>query len=505
MKKKDEKILLIDGPLFEEVQRSWIFPDCKTFVDCIPKYDPETITKNYLARCNYPDFDLNVFLESHFVCPLHISTFCPDYYLSMKEHIESLWTTLTQSPDQLQSPHSTLIPLPHPYIVPGGRFREIYYWDSYFTSEGLACSGNLEMILNMARNFTYLIDTIGHVPNGNRIYYRSRSQPPYFSCILNIIEQHLGFEAVKPFISALEKEYQFWMDGSEKLTSQIRAFRRVIKMKNDSILNRYWDDDPRPRPESFREDTRLFEKVDEATKPHLFRNIRATCESGWDFSSRWLRNPQDFSSIYTTELIPIDLNALIYHMECKLAHFYAQLGASDKSEQYAIAAEKRNKALHRYCWNKQKGFYFDYCWTEEKQSSAKTLAATTPLFFKMSTLQQAQAVAKVLGEKFLASGGLITTLVETGQQWDKPNGWPPLHWITIRGLMHYNMNYLANEIAQRWLNLNCKVFNQTRKMLEKYNVCDVSLEGGGGEYPLQDGFGWTNAIVLALMKQFNIV
>ncbi len=170
---------------------------------------------------------------------------------------------------------------------------------------------------------------------------------------------------------------------------------------------------------------------------------------------------------------------------------------------YKSAAEKRKLSIQKYCWNEETNFYFDYDFIQQKQKCHYTLAAAFPLFFKIATNDQAKKVDEVLKDKFLKTGGLITTLETTGQQWDSPNGWAPLQWISIKGLQNYGLNELAETIAVRWIELNKKVYQRTGKLMEKYNVIDMKLDAGGGEYPSQDGFGWTNGVLLKLMKMYK--
>ncbi len=168
-----------------------------------------------------------------------------------------------------------------------------------------------------------------------------------------------------------------------------------------------------------------------------------------------------------------------------------------------MAVEKRKKAFDRYCWNRDDGFYFDYDWVNNNQKQSLTLAGVAPLFLKIASAEQARKVSIVIKEKLLRPGGVVATLETTGQQWDAPNGWAPLHWMTITGLENYGHTELAREIATRWIRLNTDVFKRTGKLMEKYNVVDTNLEAGGGEYTGQDGFGWTNGVLLALIAKYE--
>ncbi|QHL86866.1 alpha,alpha-trehalase TreF [Nibribacter ruber] len=485
------------GPLFEDVQLSGLFPDSKTFPDCIPLAPPTQIAQAYQREKSLPGFDLKRFVMQYFKLPTEPTThFKSDPKASVEEHIQALWPVLTRRPVPEQS---SLLPLPHAYVVPGGRFREIYYWDSYFTMLGLQVSGQTELIQNMVDNFTHLIQTTGHIPNGNRSYYLSRSQPPFYALMLRVLAQEKGKSILKQYAPALQKEYDFWMAGSQELSAQNPAARRVVRMPNGVLLNRYWDDDPSPRPEAYKEDVAVA-KASDRNPQQVYRHLRAAAESGWDFSSRWFGDGQGLETIETTDFIPLDLNALLYHLEMTLAEM-AQLNG-DKAEARAFMqkAKNRKQALLQYCWNAQEKFFYDYNWVKNRQSTAATLAAAFPLYFCMATKEQAAGVAQKLARDFLQTGGLRTTLVHTGQQWDAPNGWAPLQWISIQGLRAYRKNELADTITARWVHQNLAVFKETGKLTEKYNVEKAGQEGGGGEYPNQDGFGWTNGVLLRLLK-----
>ena len=182
----------------------------------------------------------------------------------------------------MPQPHSSLVPLPHRYVVPVGRFREIYYWDSYFTMLGLEQSGRHDLVVDMVQNFAWLIDTFGHVPNGNRSYYLSRSQPPFFAAMVELLAERDGERVYATYLPQLAREYAFWMDGVARLAPG-SAYRRVVRLKDGTILNRYWDDRETPREESYRED---IETARTSTRPahEVYRNLRAAAESGWDFS-----------------------------------------------------------------------------------------------------------------------------------------------------------------------------------------------------------------------------
>ncbi len=500
------------GELFERVQRAHLFEDSKRFVDSVPTEDAEVIRRRFRERRDDADFDLRAFVDEHFeivgdVCPdpadrSNASPFgdSGDRPESMEAHIDRLWPHLTRTPAEPVE-RDSLVSLPEPYVVPGGRFRELYYWDSYFTAEGLTACDRLERVEDLVENMASLIDRFGFVPNGNRVYFASRSQLPLFAATVGILVRERGVDAARPYLDRIEREHAFWMDEAADLSADEPARRRAIQPGEDAdrVLNRYWDDTPAPREESWREDRAVAKRASRDER-RLYRDIRAACESGWDFSSRWLADPDRFETIRTTELVPVDLNAALFDVERKLARWLAATGESERAERYREAAARRRDAIDEYCWDPDAAFYFDYCWTDGERTDVRSLAAVAPLFFGCCSDAQAAAVADALAKQFLADGGLVTTLRETGEQWDSPNGWAPLHWFAIHGLRRYGHDDLADEIADRWLSLNRAVFERSGKLVEKYNVVDTDLVGGGGEYPLQDGFGWTNAVAVALQR-----
>ena len=203
------------GKLFEEVQLKRVFKDNKTFVDAVPIFSRDEILNRYAQQKLSDTFNLTSFVNANFTLPVTPSVKVEEG-LSLKAHIEQLWDVLQRKADTKQ-PHSSLLPLPEPYIVPGGRFREIYYWDSYFTMLGLMESKRYNLVESMLDNFKFLIDEYGHIPNGNRSYYLSRSQPPFFALMVELLAQKKGEAIYKKYYSALQKEYNWWMQGETDL------------------------------------------------------------------------------------------------------------------------------------------------------------------------------------------------------------------------------------------------------------------------------------------------
>jgi alpha,alpha-trehalase len=499
----------IYGQLFTDVQMSRIFPDGKTFVDCVPKRNPKDIVKDYIATINNPNlrFSLKLFVEANFDMPPAPPAL--NYIQQEKDvtmHIKNLWNVLKRDADKAVE-GSSLLALPYPYIVPGGRFREIYYWDSYFTMLGLKESGETEMIENMIRNFAYLIETYGHIPNGNRSYYIGRSQPPFFAAMVQLLASIKGDAVYTEFLPALEKEYAFWMDGMNKAKPG-QPYRRVVKLKDGTILNRYWDDSNVPRQESWREDLETAAKSGR-NKIEMYKQLRAGAESGIDFSNRWFADGKNLTSIQTTNIIAVDLNALLYNLEMTISKAKMVDGDEIESNEFRKKASKRRAAIDKYCWNKMISYYTDYNFKTGRILNNPTPAGFYPFCFFDNTGNKLAPMVKqatiVLKSKLLRDGGVATTEKNTKQQWDAPNGWAPLQWMTIWGLERGGQQTLAADIAKRWIKLNNDVYQRAGKLMEKYNVVDTHLEAGGGEYPGQDGFGWTNGVLLALIAKYGMV
>ena len=206
--------------LFEAVQLGRIFPDNKTFVDAAPRQRPATILAAWRREKAQPGFHLKAFVESHFTMPAERgSALQSDVKAGLRHHLDTLWTVLARpaapaadAADSLAQFRS-LVPLPKPYLVPGGRFREVYYWDSYFTMLGLAEAGKAQLLKDITDNFAYLIGRFGFIPNGNRTYYLTRSQPPFFANMVQLLAQERGNGELLRYRPALEAEYRYWMRG----------------------------------------------------------------------------------------------------------------------------------------------------------------------------------------------------------------------------------------------------------------------------------------------------
>jgi alpha,alpha-trehalase len=484
------------GALFHRVQTERIFADSKTFADAVAKSAPGEIVRKYEAESDREGFALRQFIGENFVIP---GSAASDFKTAPREeiqaHIDRLWDALTRTP-QTSRGASSQLQLSTRYVVPGGRFREMYYWDSYFTMVGLQASGRDDLVADMVENFSGLIDRYGHIPNGSRTYYLSRSQPPFFAAMVELQAERDGARALTRRLPQLEREYRFWMDGAEGLAPGA-AHRRVVRLADGSLLNRYWDDLAVPRDEAYLED---FEAARGNGRPaaEVYRDLRAAAESGWDFSSRWLADGKTLSSIRTTDIAPVDLNSLMYKLELVIARGCKEAKRPDCEKKMLANARVRRATVLRLMWDGKINAFVDYDWRNQRSMNRLTAATVYPLFAGMASDQQVQLIAETIRASLLMPHGLATTTQDTGQQWDAPNGWAPLQWIAIDGLRRHGQGDLAADIARRWVAENARVYCAMGKLVEKYNVRDAG-EGAGGEYPVQDGFGWTNAVLIKLL------
>lgn len=490
------------GDLFTEVQLQQLYDDGKTFIDLIPRGRMKQIKKEYLLEKQDPNFDLNEFVSRHFYTFQHST---PDFKSNPdhtpRQHIKELWPILER---RNRLDRGSLIALPYSYIVPGGRFSEQYYWDSYFTMLGLAADGQWNMIEHMLKNACFMIRKFGFIPTANRTYYLSRSQPPYFSHMVRLLARHENRRlTLLEYLPYMLSEYKFWIKGRRTLSKidETAAMRRVVRMPDGSMLGRYFDNKSTPRPESMREDVEAGDGRDGDNLEKIYLDLRAGAESGWDFSSRWFEDPDEISTIHTTDIVPVDLNCLLYHLESTIAETYQLMFQPLLARKFRRFADRRKAAIEKYMWDEKEQFFLDYDFRRGKRTSSISLAGVYPLFVKIATPVQAKAVAKRIEDDFLKKGGLVTTLFETGQQWDAPNGWAPLHWVVIQGLREYGYHALADKIKNAWVKTCVNVYEQEGKMVEKYNVVHPTKMGGGGEYVLQDGFGWTNGVLAALLSE----
>lgn len=529
---KRTSMIWIPKELLEAVQCSGAFEDCKTFVDMPLRVHTslEAATKDVLqafpdgaeavraavlrhfdeAGC---DLDQPLSLSSH---PRLDAAFpSGSVRCEWSQWLAESWRKLLRVHAQDQaygSRTSSLLPVPYPMVIPAGRFRESYYWDSYWCALALDACGLHAEGAGALRNLLWTIRNYGIVPNGTRKYYLGRSQPPLLAAAL----EKMPHARESDTIQLLLEEYK-------STTSGFRAVRIMLEGGETITLQRYWSDTAEPRPESFREDTELARDLSEKEKHRLWRNISSACASGWDFSSRWMQNGFDLRSTCTTRVIPVDLNAFLLKMERAIATIASEAGDELTSSTFFLQAEQRRYAIDKVLWSKNQKRWQDMLMSEQDfelslQGQPITKSNLTradgvfasdfvPLWCEAeASLEQARYALEALENSgMLKDGGLVASNKNSGQQWDFPNVWPPLVHMLVEGVAKHvdpdNPCSLDKQIAKAFLQNAWQGWNSTGNMYEKYNGCkSCGTAGSGGEYSVQVGFGWTNAVVLLLLR-----
>lgn len=441
-------------------------------------------------------------------------------------------------------PGHGLLYLPHPYVVPGGRFNEMYGWDSYFIIRGLLRDGQPELARDMIENFFFEIDHYGAILNANRTYYFTRSQPPFLTSMIRAFYEsesargHQDKQWLSKAYQYAAKDYELWIRGGH--------------LAGETGLSRYYDlgegpvpemgDDPHyyldvvsyllfhPEDSSYGylaqpgeaatpnshsgSDNRVFRvqvcaasaaqssaprlcssSVNILLSPDYYKGDRSMRESGFDISFRF--GPFGGS---THHFAPVCLNSLLYKAETDMEHFATLLGKSGEAQEWNARARKRKNAINQYLWNARAGMFFDYDFVSGKQSSYDFITTFYPLWAGLATPEQAKAVAANLRE-FEKPGGVAMSDRETGVQWDLPYGWAPTELITVEGLRKYGMNEAADRISQEFISTVTENFQRDGTIREKYNVVTRSSETSltAGYKSNEIGFGWTNGVLLELI------
>ena len=502
------------GILFTEVQLQKVFEDSKIFPDCEAKQNPVDIARSYYKIAKHPELkiDMKQIVKDNFELPKENLINYKTGEKDLKIHCKNLWPLLRREADfdisKTKNPYSSkssILPLPYAHIGSAGRTREIYYWDSYFVMLGLRATKQLTEIESMVDNFAYLINTYGHIPESNRSYTLSRSAAPFFPMMVEMLAELKGKEVYKKYFSALEKEYQYWMEDHEvMIDGELR--KRVYKTKEGWLLNRFWDERSNPRAESYYEDVEMA-KTSGMPEQECYTNYRAASSSGWNLSSRWYAPDAQPNKSRTAEILPVDLNCLMYKMESILALAASLQDNVQASRIYTLKAQNRVKAIETYFWNENVHFFTDFDSKSHSQTEHITIAGLYPYYLininKSSVMSSnSAAVIKVLEQQLLQEGGLMCTAKKTGLSWDAPYSYAPLQWVAVQALSFMNEKSLAKKVANSWLALNEKVFQKTGVMRDRYNVMNIEANFEMKEKEYQSGYGWTNGVYLA-MKQLN--
>jgi alpha,alpha-trehalase len=389
-----------------------------------------------------------------------------------RDYIREFWTHLERfHPDDDES----LLGMPKPYLVPSYDehasfdYDELYYWDSFFMVQGMLgraengelVSGILEDLLSLFRRFKI-------IPNGSRTFLMGRSQPPFLTTfIYDVYNTYNGDKAwLKEAIEVAKAEYQTVWQGTKKPNERL-----VYKG-----LSRYYDIN--------------------------YLHDLAEAESGWDMTPRFNRRALNY--------LPVDLNALLYKYEMDFARTARLMDDRREAAKWEQAALARKETMDALMWDRTRGMYFDYNYVKEKRGNVASLATFFPMWAGMVSEKQAASLVKAL-RRFENKGGLATTdSLPLGQyvpgsmpvQWAYPNGWAPLQFIVVEGLLKYGYHEDAKRVATKWLKNNLDWFNEHRVFLEKYNVVNPEKPPQKGVYPSQTGFGWTNAVFERFCQQF---
>lgn len=463
-------------------------------------------------------------------------------HLELAQGLHGLWPTLSRRAKAATAPapgaarqwacrHTLLAPR-HGFIIPGGRFRETYYWDSLWIVEGLLVSRMAQTAESMCRNLLHLVEEFGFVPNGARSYYADRSQPPVLSeMVLRVCEALAAEEdqsreggkvraqrLARDALPVLEREHAFWTTGA----------RRVV-FDDGTTLARYSSSRSSPRPESYREDLHTARHVAAEDRPRLYRDLAAAAESGWDFSSRWMRREADdaadlanfhalprherLARTATTSVVPVDLNAFLLRTESNIAALHVAFGvpgdaAAAAARRFESLAAQRRKTMAARLWDDAAGRFTDLWLGGIKPLDAgPKISDFTPLWAGVADDWPEDKCRRLLValEPLVTPCGLRTSTLVSGEQWDAPNIWAPLQHLVVCGLRRLGLreaDNLADKVRDDFLATAHAAYIVDGTMHEKYDA--VSGRGGlGGEYEPQTGFGWSNGVALAFLAEVS--
>jgi alpha,alpha-trehalase len=463
-----------------------------------------------------------------------------EFAMALKAIWPELCRVTPKVPTSYPYDQSSLIPLPHPFFIAGGRFREVYYWDTYWIVKGLLASDMPLSARLSVENLLYMVKVVGgFVPNGNRVYYLNRSQPPMLTLSAHLVLDHdacQGIVWLEQILPLLDLEYEVFVSAHSVPQASL---------PEASALSMYRASSHRPRPESWVEDCETAQ-VALASKhslpiscavetpfpfgfpdaPDFYLHITSAAESGFDFSSRWFASQtQGFPSTQTASIIPVCLNSILFATECSLAHFHFLLSTRVRdravaekhdtdSKKYAKAAEARASAINRWLWNPEKEIWCDYNIAQGKLSHVVAASGLYPLWAgcwpkSWATTDAIALVQRCSTSGLVQVGGISATTNFSGQQWDSPNSWPPLADIAVSGFERLEKSFpgcgagsLASCVAEATLRSMHRGWVSTGAMHEKYDAsASDGRRGTGGEYEPQCGFGWTNGVALDFMRR----
>ncbi|TLD14240.1 uncharacterized protein PgNI_04173 [Pyricularia grisea] len=597
-----DSLIYCRGELLKEVELAHPFADSKTFVDMptIKPVDEVIEAFNKLQKPLSNNTELQNFLSENFAQaggeleevpnseletdPVFLNKLNDTVIREFVEKVIDIWPSLTRrykGASNCDACADSFIPVNRTFVVAGGRFREPYYWDSYWILEGLLRTGGAftNISKNTVENFLDFVETIGFVPNGARIYYKNRSQPPLLSQMVRIYVEHTNDTSILDrAVPLLIKEHEFFVNN--RSIDVEAANGKTYKLQRYAVTN------TQPRPESYREDyitasNRSYysqsgiiypesRQLNESEKAVLYSYLASGAESGWDYTSRWLSTPNDavrdnyfpLRSLNTNNIVPVDLNSILYANEVAIAEFLNSTGNSTGASEWMDLAKQRSEAMYALMWNETLWSYFDYNMTSKAQNrfipvdadavSLETADApdgqqvffhvaqyypfwtgAAPRSLKNNPLAVLRAYERIDAYLKLKSGAIPATNLKTGQQWDEPNVWPPLMHILMEGLTKVPATFgeddvawtevqeLALRLGQRYLDstfctwyatggstsetpqLQGLTAEDTGIMFEKYGDNSTNVAGSGGEYEVVEGFGWTNGVLVWVADTFG--
>jgi len=510
--------------ILHTIQMAKLFEDSKEFVDMPLKYSKEEVLNNFDQLSDHEKETLKTFVEENFSAagteleevtpvdwledPQFLNDISDENLKQLAAEMNGAWKNLTRKisiskEDAEES--SSLIYLEKPFVVPGGRFREIYYWDSFWTIKGLILSEMQETVKGMIENFQYLIKLYGSVPNGNRLYYTRRSQPPMLTQIVwDYIKWTNDLTTEREFIAGiiwdLHEEFQYW---ESKMVE--------VKINNETYkLARYWVEADGPRPESYAEDFTNAQKMEESEREEWYQHIKSGAESGWDFSSRWMETipaseEQEMLEIKTGNIIPVDLNSFLCKNARILSILFNKVENEENASKYDNISRNLKDSIRAVLFDEADQMWYDYNHVTGKHTKRWYPSNLTPLYTGCDHLEIDLNKTVAYVEKMTTGhpGGVPTSLNHTHQQWDKPNSWPPLVDIVVTAMDNTGTTEgkrLAKELSENFVRNVYSTWRDTGKIYEKYNCSGGG--GGGGEYETQTGFGWTNGVTMSLLHRY---
>lgn len=523
------------GELLQKVQLARIYSDSKTFVDLkLAHSESETLadfeklmhdTKRNPTREQLVDFVNGNFLEGMELEEWMPSDFNPEPPVldqitdpklkQFAKNVVGIWAKLGRkvaSDVAINPDRYSFLYVPNGFIVPGGRFKELYYWDSFWVVRGLIISNMTQTAKGMIENLLHFVEKVGYIPNGSRIYYLGRSQPPLLAAMVASYFAATGdLGWLEKHVPTVEKELNYWL-LKKKVTVNVKG--------SNYMLLRYLSDrsDVGPRPESYYEDYTSAQVLPtEDSREDFYHEMKSAAESGWDFSTRWFVTAGgeavgNLTDVHATRILPVDLNAIFAGALELVGDFRNRLKDRREAQKWWSLAKYWRSAIENVMWDSTDGVWYDY--DAEARAPRKYFypSCATPLWTGAIEQYDAPKYAAKLVKYLLSTGaldypgGVPASVLHSGEQWDYPNAWPPLQSILIGGLE--NSGYeeaqkLAREQASVWLRANYIGYNHWQKMFEKYSAVQPGHQGGGGEYGVQDGFGWTNGVALELLQRYG--